>query len=115
MSRETWVIIDGEFVCKSREGVITDEYAKLSVAKGFSWGKYGSDALGEGVKGVLNPADGKRYDSKSEFHKAVRAKGCSIVGNDWNDKQFKRPDPRGDFNVRPQMRDAVERAFSRGH
>lgn len=41
---------------------------------------YGSDDLG--IQGVLNPADGKRYDSKSEYYKAVKAKGLEIVGND---------------------------------
>jgi hypothetical protein len=37
-----------------------------------------SDALGEGVKGVFNPADGKTYDSKSEYYKAVATKGLVI-------------------------------------
>ena len=38
----------------------------------------GSDSLGEGVRGVFNPADGKTYDSKSEYYKAVKAKGLVI-------------------------------------
>lgn len=41
----------------------------------------GSDSLGEGVKGVFNPADGKTYDSRSEYYKAVKAAGCVIMGN----------------------------------
>ena len=40
------------------------------------------DSLGEGVKGVFNPADGKTYDSKSEYYKAVKAKGLVIMGDD---------------------------------
>lgn len=39
-----------------------------------------SDDLG--TSGVLNHADGKVYDSKSEYYKAVKAAGCVIVGND---------------------------------
>ena len=31
---------------------------------------------------VVNPADGQRYSSKSAYYKAVRAKGCEIVGNE---------------------------------
>lgn len=38
-----------------------------------------SDDLGGGV---LCPADGKRYDSKSAYYRAVKSKGLEIVGND---------------------------------
>ena len=38
----------------------------------------GSDSLGQGVQGVFNPADGKTYDSKSEYYKAIKAKGLVI-------------------------------------
>lgn len=40
----------------------------------------GSDDLG--TKGVLNPVDGKRYDSRSAYEKSVKAAGCVIMGND---------------------------------
>jgi hypothetical protein len=33
-------------------------------------------------KGVMCPADGKTYDSKSAYYKAVKSKGLEIVGND---------------------------------
>lgn len=39
-----------------------------------------SDDLGK--DGVLNHADGKLYDSKSEYYGAVKAAGCEVVGND---------------------------------
>jgi hypothetical protein len=39
-----------------------------------------SDDLG--TKGVKNPADGKVYDSKSAYYKAVKANGYEIVGNE---------------------------------
>lgn len=71
-----------------------------------------TDHLGEGVQGVFNHADGKRYDSKSEFEKAVRAKGCRVVGTDWNKSEYKTPlerGVRGDYNVRPQLKEAVQK------
>lgn len=72
-----------------------------------------SDDLG--LNGVLNHADGKKYDSKSEYAKAVRAKGCRIVGNDLNNAKYKTPlerGIRGDFNVRPQLKEAVQRILN---
>lgn len=42
----------------------------------------GSDNLGEGVQGLFNPADGKKYDSKAEYYNAVKAKGCEVVGDE---------------------------------
>lgn len=39
-----------------------------------------SDDLG--IKGILNHADGKMYDSKSAYKKAVKAAGLEILGND---------------------------------
>lgn len=41
---------------------------------------YGSDDLG--VKGVMNPADGKTYDSRSAYYNAVKSKGLVIMGDD---------------------------------
>ena len=34
------------------------------------------------IGGVFCPADGVTYDSKSSYYKAVKAKGCEIVGNE---------------------------------
>lgn len=39
-----------------------------------------SDDLGK--DGVFNPANGKRYDSKSAYYRAVKDAGCEIMGND---------------------------------
>lgn len=41
-----------------------------------------SDYIGEGVQGMYSHADGKQYDSKSEYYKAVKAAGCVVLGND---------------------------------
>lgn len=42
----------------------------------------GSDSLGEGIQGLVNPANGQKYDSRSEYYKAVKAAGCEVLGND---------------------------------
>lgn len=39
-----------------------------------------SDDLGK--DGIINHADGRRYDSKSSYYSAVKAAGCEVVGND---------------------------------
>lgn len=36
----------------------------------------------DGMDATRNHADGKTYDSKSAYYKAVRRAGCEIVGND---------------------------------
>jgi len=41
----------------------------------------------DSLDNVWNPVDGKRYDSKSQYERAVKDAGCEIVGNDaghWN-------------------------------
>jgi len=41
----------------------------------------------DGMDATLNHADGKLYDSRSGYEKAVRAAGCEIVGNDQPDER----------------------------
>lgn len=36
----------------------------------------------DSMEPTLNPANGKRYDSKRAYEAAVRAAGCEIVGNE---------------------------------
>jgi hypothetical protein len=36
----------------------------------------------DGLDNVVNPVDGKVYDSKSAYYQAVKAAGCEIVGNE---------------------------------
>lgn len=36
-----------------------------------------SDDLG--FKGVVNPCDGKAYDSKTEYHRTLKRNGCEVV------------------------------------
>lgn len=44
----------------------------------------------DGMDPVRNHADGRMYDSRSGFEKAVKAAGCEILGND-------KPDIKRDF------------------
>lgn len=37
-----------------------------------------SDYIGNGINGIKSHVDGKMYDSKSEYYKAVKAAGCFI-------------------------------------
>lgn len=114
MSRITYVIIDGDMIVKAREGVLTSEYLGRDIPKDSVWHGYGSDNLPGGVNGIINHADGQHYDSKSRYEQAVKAKGCRIVGNDWNKAEWKTPIERGvqgDYNVRPQLQEAVNRVL----
>ena len=116
MSGEVYVLVNGELVAKSRDGVITEEYSRLyGVKKSDPYAGYGSDYLPGGVNGILNHADGKRYDSKSQYERAVKAKGCHVVGNDWNNAKLPSTPIergiRGDFNVRPQLKEAVNKVL----
>lgn len=38
--------------------------------------------ISDHLDGVVNPLDGKAYDSKSAYYRKVRESGCEIVGND---------------------------------
>lgn len=111
MARQTFVFRNGDLVLKAQDGVLTEEYLNLPHFSQSTWQGFGSDQLGEGVQGVFNHADGKRYDSKSQYERAVKAKGCRIVGNDYNGKKFNRQ-MEGDFNVGPQLKEAVQKVFS---
>lgn len=49
--------------------------------EGFSAPMIGSDSL-NGIGGVQSMADGKYYDSKSEYRKSLKAHGYIEVGNE---------------------------------
>jgi len=43
----------------------------------------------DGMSSTWNPVNGKHYESKSAYERAVKDAGCEIVGNDaghWNQK-----------------------------
>lgn len=114
MSRITYVLVGGELLTKSINGVITDEYAGLGNSSSRNpFAGYGRDSLPGGVNGIVNHADGKRYDSKSQYERAVRAKGCRIVGNDWNNQDHSRREVHGDYNVRKDLANATKSVLER--
>lgn len=49
----------------------------------------------DSLDGVLNPCDGKRYDSKGAYYRAVKDHGCVIVGNE-AEKMMQAPSARSD-------------------
>jgi hypothetical protein len=49
----------------------------------------------DGLDGVVNPCDGKRYDSKGAYYRAVKDAGCVIVGNE-AEKMISAPNARSD-------------------
>lgn len=112
MSRETYVFRNGEMILKAKDGVLTDEYIATTnrVDSGFY---IIGDGLPGGVNGMINHADGKRYDSKSQYEKAVRAKGCRIIGNDWNNKDMNRKEIYGDYNVKYDVAHATKSILGR--
>lgn len=68
-----------------------------------------SDDLG--LQGLRNHADGKLYDSKSQFRNATKRAGCVEIGNE-PAKEWKAPLERGiqgDFNVQPALKEALQK------
>jgi len=110
MARQTYVMHNGELLLKAEDGVLTDAYLSLPHDNQSIFHGFGRDQLGDGVKGIMNHADGKRYDSKSQYERAVRATGCRIVGNDYNGKTFNRQ-LEGNFNPRNELKQAVQRVM----
>jgi hypothetical protein len=65
-----------------------------------------SDYMGEGVKGLQCMADGKQYDSKSEYYKAVKAAGCEVMGNDA--PRTTSTEIKGDFVTHKDVADTIK-------
>ncbi len=63
-----------------------------------------SDDLG--IKGVINPVNGKQYDSKSQYYKTVKQAGMIVVGNDA--KTETRREIAGDYDCRKDIAQAIE-------
>lgn len=59
-----------------------------------------SDDLG--VQGVVNPVDGKRYDSKSRYYKAISDSGAHIV------EAGEKPQKQGLGNIKEDLRQAYQ-------
>lgn len=85
MSRGVWVIRDNELIPKHLAPPLNRKFAE------------GPMVIGDCMDRTLNPADGRQYDSKRAYYKAVRAAGCEIIGNE-----------AGTASSRPQMHDPVD-------
>ena len=61
-----------------------------------------SDNLG--TQGVFNPADGKRYDSKSQYYQSLKDAGCVVMeaGMDKPRKQ------RGNYDCAKELKQAAQ-------
>lgn len=100
MKHRYFYIINGERKEELRDG----KWRKVTSGSARQSGNYIiRDQLGEGVRGVYNPATMKRYDSRSTYMRDTKAAGCEIVGND---QPVKAP-PRA--RVRESIATTVER------
>lgn len=70
MSRETFVLRNGQLVPKHIAAPLHSTHGA------------GPNIISDTMDLTLNHADGKHYDSKSRYYRAVKAAGCEIVGND---------------------------------
>jgi hypothetical protein len=70
MTRGVWVIRDGKLIEKHLAPPLHQTFASAP------------SVIPDGMAPTLNHADGKTYDSKRAYEKAVRARGCVIVGNE---------------------------------
>lgn len=69
MSRETYVLRDGQLVPKH-------------LAQPLHAGAPAPMIRTDGMDPIRSMADGRMYDSKSSYYGSVKAAGCEIVGND---------------------------------
>lgn len=80
-----FVLRDGKLIPKHLAPPLNEKYAE------------GPAIIGDCIPVTLNPANGKQYDSKSAYYKAVRAAGCEILGS--------KEEPSA--NARPQLDDPM--------
>lgn len=64
--------------------------------------------IGDSMPELLNHADGKVYDSKSSFRRATQNAGYREVGNDSMNVSR---ETRGDFNIRNDLKQAIQRVL----
>lgn len=76
MPRATYVLRNGELVLKS---------------EAYEPTRSGPHIISDHLNDVVNPVNGRTYDSKSAYHRAVRDAGCVVVGNDSAFTQPKAP------------------------
>lgn len=60
---------------------------------------------------ILNHADGKMYDSKSQYRRALKEQGYIEVGNEWKDPEKRRK--QESFSEMKKRGEAWDRAISK--
>lgn len=70
IERTIWVYRDGVLVDKQLAPPLHEQFGQSA------------GIISDGMNATLNPANGRTYDSKSAYYKAVRAAGCEIIGNE---------------------------------
>jgi hypothetical protein len=83
--------------------IINKEISFHSTGKTKSFNVISDDL---GLRGVLCPVDGKTYDSKSAYYKAVKASGMEIVGNDASVTKAQ-PKQTHDINWNQAVRESI--------
>ena len=68
--RGVWVIRDGELIPKHLAPPLHRKYAESAMV------------IRDSMDATWNPVNGRHYDSKRAYEKAVRQAGCQIVGNE---------------------------------
>ena len=87
MSRGVWVMRDGELIPKHLAPPLHPKHGVSAYV------------IGDTMDHTMNPVNGRHYDSKSAYYKAVRAAGCEIIGNE---------NPANGVGQRPEMPDPGE-------
>ncbi len=82
-----WVFRDGEWIDRNKARPLHEKYGS------------GPMIIGDTMDQTWNPADGRHYDSKQAYYKAVRDAGCEIIGGQ---------NPSSGVNARPELSDPVD-------
>ena len=78
---------------------------KMVVKKEVRRKQAGPSIIGD-IQDVRSMLDGKVYSSRRHYRDSVKARGCEIVGNDFNDQTKERTMPDT-----PGLRDDIARAI----
>jgi hypothetical protein len=92
----SWVMRNGKIVLKGGPEDIRSPVQRSSLPRPM--------VISDHIPNVVNPINGKPYDSKSAYYRDVRAAGCTIMGND----RVKAEDRETGDNFEPD----VARAFN---
>lgn len=90
----------------SRITMVYDRTTRKMVVKGKVRRKQAGPSIIGDIQDVRSMLDGKVYSSRRHYRDSVKARGCEIVGNDFNNQPMERPMPDT-----PGLRDDIARAI----